>query len=159
MFTTRLFFGWQKMLLKMKVLYCPKLPQHPKFPHLTVRHFISPNAWLPIQKHACSGWQQRNHQTSVLLRGGRGCEVFCGGHHHLFRGKTTTASALDGAVFDSAQILAHLVHNMSRSQIYLWFGHFGWLTFSVNRILAGLWLNFTPLFKLLYIAVCDSVSV
>ena len=24
------------MLLKMKVLYCPKLPQRPKFPHLTV---------------------------------------------------------------------------------------------------------------------------
>ena len=24
------------MLLKMKVLYCPKLPQRPKLPHLTV---------------------------------------------------------------------------------------------------------------------------
>ena len=36
MFTTRLFFRWQKMLFKMKVLYCPKLPQRPKFPHLTV---------------------------------------------------------------------------------------------------------------------------
>ena len=77
--------------------------------------------------------------------GGRGCEVSCGGHHQLFRGKTTTGSALDGAVFDSAQILAHLVHNMSRSQICLGFGHFGWLNFSVNRILVGLWLNFTPL--------------
>ena len=31
------------------------------------------------------------------------------------------------AVFDTAQILAHLVHNMSRSQLYLGFGHFGWL--------------------------------
>ena len=77
--------------------------------------------------------------------GGRGCEVSCGGHHQLFRGKTTTGSALDRAVFDSAQILAHLVHNMSRSQICLGFGHFGWLNFSVNRILVGLWLNFTPL--------------
>ena len=33
--------------------------------------------------------------------------------------------ALDGAVFDIAQILAYLVHNMSRSQLYLGFGHFG----------------------------------
>ena len=58
------------------------------------------------------------------------------------REKTTTGSALDGAVFDIAQILAYLVHNMSRSQLYLGFGHFGWLTFfSVNNILAGLWLN------------------
>ena len=45
--------------------------------------------------------------------GGWGCEVSCGGHHRL-RGKTTTGSALDGAVFDIAQILAYLVHNMSR---------------------------------------------
>ena len=36
-------------------------------------------------------------------------------------------TALDGAVFDIAQILAYLVHNMSRSQLYLGFGHFGWL--------------------------------
>ena len=42
-------------------------------------------------------------------------------------GKTTTGSALDGAVFDIAQILAYLVHNMSRSQLYLGFGQFGWL--------------------------------
>ena len=38
-----------------------------------------------------------------------------------------TGSALDGAVFDIAQILAYLVHNMSRSQLYLGFDHFGWL--------------------------------
>ena len=56
--------------------------------------------------------------------GGWGCEVSCGGHHWL-RGKTTTGSALDGAVFDITQILAYLVHNMSRSQLYLGFGHFG----------------------------------
>ena len=56
--------------------------------------------------------------------GGWGCEVSCGGHHRP-RGKTTTGSALDGAVFDITQILAYLVHNMSRSQLYLGFGHFG----------------------------------
>ena len=58
--------------------------------------------------------------------GGWGCDVSCGGHHRP-RGKTTTGSALDGAVFDIAQIMAYLVHNMSRSQSYLGFGHFGWL--------------------------------
>ena len=60
------------------------------------------------------------------LWGGWGCKVSCGGHHRP-RGKTTKGSALDGAVFDIAQILAYLVHNMSRSQSYLGFGHFGWL--------------------------------
>ena len=79
--------------------------------------------------------------TCVLVRGGWGCEVSCSGHHRP-RGKTTTGSALDGAVFDITQILAYLVHNMSRSQLYLGFGHFGWLPFFlVNNILAGLWLN------------------
>ena len=79
---------------------------------------------------------------SLSLWGGWGCEVSCGGHHRL-TGRTTTGSALDGAVFDIAQILAYLVHNMSRSQLYLGFGHFGWLPpFLVNSILAGLWLNF-----------------
>ena len=58
------------------------------------------------------------------LWGGWGCEVSCGGHHRL-GGRTTMGSALDGAVFDVAQILAYLVHNMSRSQLYLGFGHFG----------------------------------
>ena len=60
------------------------------------------------------------------IGGGWGCEVSCGGHHRP-RGKTTTGSALDGAVFDIAQILAYPIHNMSRSQLYLGFGHFGWL--------------------------------
>ena len=63
----------------------------------------------------------------LLLGGGWGCEVSCGGHHWL-RGKTTTGSALDGAVFDIAQILAYLVPDMSRSQLYLGFGHFVWLS-------------------------------
>ena len=65
-------------------------------------------------------------QSCTKPRGGWGCEVSCGGHHRP-RGKTTTGSALDGAVFDIAQILAYLVHDMSRSQLYLGFGHFGWL--------------------------------
>ena len=62
--------------------------------------------------------------AATLLWGGWDCEVSCGGHHRL-RGKTTTGSALDGAVFDIAQLLAYLVHNMSRSQLHLGFGHFG----------------------------------
>ena len=57
---------------------------------------------------------------------GWGCEVSCGGHHRQ-RGKTTIGSALGGAVLDFTQILAYLVHNVSRSQLYLGFGHFGWL--------------------------------
>ena len=74
-----------------------------------------------------AGWEPLT--VSLLLLsindwGGWGCEVSCGGHHRP-RGKTTTGSALDGAVFDIAQILAYLVHNMSRSQLYLGFGHFG----------------------------------
>ena len=73
--------------------------------------------------------------------GGWGCGVPCGGHHQQ-RGKTTMGSALDGAVLDFTQILAYLVHNMNRSQLYLGFGHFRWLPFfSVSNILAGLWLN------------------
>ena len=66
------------------------------------------------------------HIYIYIYGGGWGCEVSCGGHHRP-RGKTTTVSALDGAVCDIAQILAYLVHNMSRSQLYLGFGHFGWL--------------------------------
>ena len=42
-------------------------------------------------------------------------------------GQEERPPALDGAVFDITQILAYLVHNMSRSQLYLGFGHFGWL--------------------------------
>ena len=77
------------------------------------------------------GWSWRSDQynhskLSHWCGGGWGCEVSCGGHHRP-RGKTTTGSALVGAVFDIAQILAYLVHNMSRSQLYLGFGHFGWL--------------------------------
>ena len=35
---------------------------------------------------------------------------------HQQKGKTTTGSALDGAVLDFTQILAYLVHNMNKSQ-------------------------------------------
>ena len=87
--------------------------------------------------------------------GGWGCEVSFGGHLQP-RGKTTTWSALDGAVFDIAQILAYLVHNMSRSQLYLGFGHFGWLPFfSVNNILAGLWLNCISSVKITLFLLAD----
>ena len=68
----------------------------------------------------------RYSDNLLNIWGGWGCEVSCGGHHRL-RGKTTMGSALAGAVFDIAQILAYLVHNMSRSQLYLGFGHFCWL--------------------------------
>ena len=79
-----------------------------------------------------NGWEPLLSQCVEVCRslgpiwGGWGCEVSCGGHHQP-RGKTTTGSALDGAVFDIAQILAYLVHDMSRSQFFLGFGHFGWL--------------------------------
>ena len=70
--------------------------------------------------------------TLTYIWGGWGCEVSCGGHHRP-RGKTTTVSALDGAVFDIAQILAYLVHNVSRSQLYLGFGHFVWLLYFFSQ--------------------------
>ena len=82
----------------------------------------------PCQKHYTDmvsphcGWEY----AGMTLWGGWGCEVSWGVHQRL-RGKTTTGLALDGAVFDIAQILAYLVHNMSRSQLYLGFGHFVWL--------------------------------
>ena len=80
-------------------------------------------------------------ESSVRAGGGRGWEVSCGGHHGQ-RGETTKGSALDGAVLDFTQILAYLIHNMSRSQSHLGFGHFGSLPpFSVNNILTDLWLN------------------
>ena len=62
--------------------------------------------------------------------------------NNRLRGKTTTASDLDGAVFDIIKILAYLVYNMSRSQLYLGFHRLAILAdsllFSVNNILADL---------------------
>ena len=108
------------------------------------------------------------HHLGCLKGGGWGCEVSCGVHHRP-RGKTTTGSALDGAVFDIAQILAYLVHNMSRSQLYLGFGHFGWLPFFWSIMFWRVygWIVF-PLLKLLSffwltyycsIGLCFSVRV
>ena len=79
-----------------------------------------------VQISMCNGTPFCELVYFSVLAGVWGCEVSCGGHHRL-RGKTTTGSALDGAVFDITQILAYLVHNMSRSQVYLGFGHFGWI--------------------------------
>ena len=89
--------------------------------------FLSSGSTWVVSKD-CLGYSQMSREnTNCWFRGGGwGCEVSCGGHHRP-RGKTTTGSALDGAVFDIAQILAYLVHNMSRSQLYLGSGHFGWL--------------------------------
>ena len=70
---------------------------------------------LPGLKPPCASRYIR--YSSAQFWGGWGCEVSYGGHHRL-RGKTTTGSALDGAVFDIAQLLAYLIHHMSRSQFY-----------------------------------------
>ena len=48
--------------------------------------------------------------------------------HESQRGKSTTVSALDGVIFDFTQMLTYLVHNMSRSKLYLGFGHFDWFS-------------------------------
>ena len=94
--------------------------------------------WFKSDNSCCFFYiSLRVQQVSLTVRGGWGCEVSFGGHHRP-RGKTTTGSALDGAVFDIAQILAYLVHNMSRSQLYLGFGHFGWLD---PFFFLFLWLN------------------
>ena len=82
-----------------------------------------PNQLIGFNMHDDDGGRLNNCYWSIMWwpwsdyqrGGGWGCEVSCGGHHRP-RWKTTTGSALDGAVFDIAQILAYLVHNMSRSQ-------------------------------------------
>ena len=61
----------------------------------------------------CVSWH-----TPQWVRGGWRCIFFCGGHH-IQRGKTTTGSAVDGAVIDVTQILAYVVHNKSPYQLYL----------------------------------------
>ena len=72
------------------------------------------------------------------------------------RGNTTTGSALDGAVHDFNEILAYLLHNMSRSQLYLGFGHFGclyfrsvafcmvygWIVFHLLKLPSFFWLTY-----------------
>ena len=84
-------------------------------------HYRPPlaNSWscstesVPLVSWPLIGWT-----VSLYLQGGGwGCEVSCDGHHRQ-RGKTTTGSALDGAVLDFTQILAYLVHSMSRFKLY-----------------------------------------
>ena len=88
--------------------------------------FLQPPLFLPPPPPPPPKKKKKKKNNNKKKKwGGWGCEVSCGDHRP--RGKTTTGSALDGAVFDIAQILAYLVHNMSRSQLYLGFGHFGWL--------------------------------
>ena len=102
----------------------------------TILHFLSP-LWMlrkdfspvKILNVAFSPFGDfKNSATRRGFWGGWGCEVSCGGHHRP-RGKTTTGSALDGAVFDIAQILAYLVHNILSDS----------LLFTVDNIL---WLNY-----------------
>ena len=85
-----------------------------------IRHDINDEIWHYLNQ--C--WLNTITSTPGVKGGGWGCEVSCGGHHRR-RGNTTMGSALDGAVLDFTQILAYLIHNMSRSQLYLGFGHFG----------------------------------
>ena len=84
-------------------------------------------AFCTISGECCHVLFNMSADSPHGIWGGWGCEVSCGGHHWL-RGKATTGSALDGAVLDFTQILADRVHSMSRSQLYLGFGNFGWLT-------------------------------
>ena len=62
----------------------------------------------------------------LRVGGGCGCEVSCGGHRRL-RGKTTTGSTLDGAVFDITQILAYSSTQYEQIPIILGVWPF-WLT-------------------------------
>ena len=62
---------------------------------------------------------------------------------------------MDEAVFDFTQVLAYLVHNMNRSQLYLRYGHFGYIFFSVNSILVGLWSNCFPSVEIIFFLLAD----
>ena len=53
--------------------------------------------------------------------------------HHRF--------SANGAVFNLGQILAYLVHFITRPQLYLGFFHFGWPSFCANTIFGNWWLN------------------
>ena len=69
-----------------------------------------------------------------MAHDGWGCKVSCGGHHRL-RGKTTTGSALDGAVFDKGLPYIPRVH-LSEGSLALWSGY----------VLKNLWSE-GPLFR------------
>ena len=125
---------WLRVVLCFSVSWCSELS-------LKLVIFVLKYHWKVIKLHVCGNpdrWKchfvdcQSTHMVQMTKGGGWGCEVSCGGHHRQ-RGKTTTGSALDGAVLDFTQILAYLVHNMSKSQLYFGFGHFGWLPFFFFR--------------------------
>ena len=125
---------WLKLLCRCKFSYA--LFSYALFEFINFFANDYPCLYIIYTHHDCPSQISSNllisvakltHYHLIIFWGGWGCEVSCGGHHRP-RGKTTTGSALDGAVFDITQILAYLVHNMSRSQWYLGFGHFGWLT-------------------------------
>ena len=91
--------------------------------------------------------------------GGWGSEVSCGGHHRQ-RGKTTMGSALDGAALDCTQILAYLVTQYEQIpimlQLYLGLAILAdSLLFSVNNILAGLWLNCISSVEITFFLLAD----
>ena len=103
--------------------------------NLSTKHIEAETKWTPFCTHFQIIFLYENYHILIQISlkyvpkcpcnkgGGWGCEVSCSGYHRLRR-KTTMGSALDEAVFDITQILAYLVHDMSRSQLYFGFGHF-----------------------------------
>ena len=100
------------------------------------------------------------------LGGGRGSDVSFGGHHE-HSGKTTTGSALGGAVFDWAQLhvlsylvaqtLVCLVHNMNRFQLYFGVLPFWPTLLLVNNIFVGLCLNYIPSVEIILFLLADII--
>ena len=92
----------------MSIWLLPKPGTLPSLCILTVSFVTRAKLWPWFE----SG-QENLAQTSRLgLGGGWGCEVSCGGNHRP-RGKTTTGSALDGAVCVSESIQHHTETKMS----------------------------------------------
>ena len=92
--------------------------------------FGSTNFTNGFLAHKLKSCQKKKKYCEVLLLEagrGRGHEISRGRHYQHRRNTTTRLSALDRAVFDLPQILARLVHNMSRWQLYLGFGQLSWL--------------------------------
>ena len=92
---------WLRVVLCFSVSWCSELS-------LKLVIFVLKYHWKVIELHVCGNpdrWQchfvdcQSTHMVQMTKGGGWGCEVSCGGHHRQ-RGKTTTGSALDGAVLD-----------------------------------------------------------
>ena len=100
---------------------------------MAVTEWERSSCWLHM--HASSLWETRYNVTSSLIGWSHTQNDPCWRHWRGWVGlwgflwwapsaKRKDHHALDGAVFDIAQILAYVVHNMSRSQLYL---GFGWL--------------------------------